>query len=184
MEPTEVVTKTKWSIDPAHSEIGFNVKHLMFSKVRGRFKEFEAQIFTTGDDFMSAKIDIRILAGSIDTSMEQRDQHLRSADFFDAEKFPEIRFIGGGWGVNSDEGLYMLSGELEMRGIIKPVDLHVEFGPRMKDPWGAEKALLNINAKINRKDWGLNYNSVLEAGGVLISEDVWIHCEVQLIKSV
>ena len=183
MEPTRVVTKTKWSIDPAHSEIGFSVKHLMFSKVRGRFKEFEAQIFTTGDDFMSAEIDIRIRAASIDTNMEQRDQHLRSVDFFDSEQFHEIRFTGRDWGANNHEGHHMLSGELQMKGIKKPVNLHVEFGPRMKDPWGVEKALFNINAKINRKDWGLNYNSALETGGVLISEDVWIHCEVQLIKS-
>ena len=184
MEPSEVMTKTKWAIDPAHSEIGFSVKHLMFSKVRGRFKEFDAHIYTKGNDFMSAEIDVRIKSASIDTNIEQRDQHLRSADFFDAEQFQEIRFTGSKLVAGNQEGHYVLYGELAMKEIKKQINLDVEFGPLIKDPFGAEKALFNISGKINRKDWGLNYNAALEAGGVLISEDVWIHCEVQLIKQV
>ena len=184
MESAEVMTKTKWSIDPAHSEIGFRVKHLVFSNVRGSFKEFNASIYTSGDDFLSAEIDVRINSASIDTGIEQRNNHLRSADFFDAEQFREIIFTATMLAAADREGLFALNGELTMKGVKKPIRLDVEFGGLIKDPWGTEKALFSIDGKINRKDWGLNYNATLEAGGVLISEDVWIHCDVQLIKQV
>jgi len=165
METSEVVTKTKWSIDPAHSEIGFKVKHLMFSNVKGRFKDVDASIHTTGDDFSSAEIDVRIKTASVD-----------------AEQFKEISFTDSKVVATDQAGHFTLSGDLTMKGIKRRIDLNVEFGALIKDPWGAEKALFNITGKINRKDWELNYNAVLEAGGVLISEDVWINCEVQLIK--
>ena len=182
MQSTETITKTKWSIDPAHSVIGFRVKHLMFSKVSGSFKEFTANIYTSGDDFQTAEIELRIDPASIDTGIEQRNQHLRSADFFDVEQFKEIVFTAGTLTEANREEHLVLNGELTMKGIGKQIKLDVEFGGVIKDPWGAEKALFSIDGKINRKDWGLNYNAVLEAGGVLISEDVWIHCEVQLVK--
>ena len=184
MESAITMTKTKWSIDPAHSEIGFRVKHLVFSNVRGSFKEFEASVYTAGDDFVTADIDVRINSTSIDTGIEQRNQHLRSADFFDAEKYPEIIFTANSLIAVNTEGHFVIDGELTMRGIKNQIKLDVEFGGLIKDPWGAQKALFSIDGKINRKDWGLNYNTVLEAGGVLISEVVWIHCEVQLIKQV
>jgi polyisoprenoid-binding protein YceI len=182
MEFQEVLTKTKWAIDPAHSEIGFRVKHLVFSNVRGSFKEFDARIDTNGDDFRSAEIVVLIKSASVYTGIEKRDEHLRSADFFDVEQFREISFIANTLIEAEQEGRFVLHGELTMKGIKKQIKLDVELGAIVKDPWGAEKALFNINGKINRKDWGLNYNAVLEAGGVLISEDVWIQCEVQLIK--
>jgi polyisoprenoid-binding protein YceI len=184
MESPEVMTKTKWAIDPAHSEIGFRIKHLMFANVRGSFKEFNASIYTSGNDFTTAEIDVRINAASVYTGIEQRDNHLRSADFFDAEQFGEISFTASMLLAAGGEGHFAVSGELTMKGIKKQIGLDIEFAGIIKDPWGAEKALFSINGKINRKDWGLNYNTVLEAGGVLISEDVWIHCEVQLIKQV
>ena len=184
MESTEVMTKTTWTIDRAHSEIGFKVKHLVFSNVRGRFKEFDASIYTRGDDFKSAEIDVWINPASVDTGIEQRDAHLRSADFFDAEQFKEIRFTASTLAAVDEEGHFVSNGELTMKGTKKPIKLDVEFGAIIKDPWGAEKALFSIEGKINRKDWGLNYNTALETGGVLVSEDVWIHCEVQLIKQV
>lgn len=184
METSEVMTKTKWSIDPAHSEIGFKVKHLMFSNVRGRFNDFDASIYTNGNDFKAAEIDVRIKADSVDTGIEQRDAHLRSADFFDAGQFNELSFTSTSLVAAERAGHFSLFGELTMRGKKKPIILDVEFGAFVKDPWGAEKALFTIDGKINRKDWGLNYNTALEAGGVLVSEDVWIHCEVQLIKQV
>ena len=184
MESAITMTKTKWSIDPAHSEIGFRVKHLVFSNVRGSFKEFDASIYTTGDDFMSAEIDVRINSASIDTRIEQRNHHLRSADFFDTEKYPEIVFTANSMVEADLEGRFILDGDLLMRGIKRQIRLDVEFGGLIKDPWGAQKALFTIDGKINRKDWELNYNTVLETGGVLISEVVWIHCEVQLIKQV
>jgi polyisoprenoid-binding protein YceI len=184
MESSEVMTKTTWTIDRAHSEIGFKVKHLVFSNVRGRFKEFDASIYTRGDDFKSAEIDVWMNPASVDTGIEQRDAHLRSADFFDAEQFKEIRFTASTVDAADKEGHFTLVGELTMKGFTKQINLDVEFGAFVKDPWGAEKALFSIDGKINRKEWGLNYNTVLEKGGVLVSEDVWIHCEVQLIKQV
>ena len=184
MESSEVMTKTKWDIDAAHSEITFKVKHLMFSNVRGRFKEFDSRIYISGDDFRSAEIDLRINPASVDTGIEQRDAHLRSADFFDAEQFKEIIFNAGTLVSTDRDREFVLYGDLTMKGIKKQIKLDVEFGAFIKDPWGAEKVLFSVTGKINRKDWGLNYNAVLEAGGVLISEDVLIQCEVQLIKQV
>ena len=182
METAEAITKTRWDIDTAHSEIGFRVKHLVFSNVRGNFSEFDARIFTNGNDFTSAQIDLSINPASIDTRVEARNQHLRSADFFDTEQYKEIRFISNALLATEQEGRFRLEGELTMKGVKNPITLEAEFGGVIKDPWGKEKALFTVSGKINRKDWGLNYNAALEAGGVLISEDVWIHCETQLIK--
>lgn len=181
METKEVIVKTKWSIDPMHSQIGFKVKHLMFSNVRGTFKEYDASIYTTAEDFMSAEIDFWINPASIDTGDEKRDAHLRSADFFDAESFKEINFTANTH-EKVEKGKYLLFGDLTMKGIKKQVKLNVEFGGVVKDPWGNEKAVFSIEGKINRKDWGLNWNAALETGGVLVSEEIWINCDVQLTK--
>ncbi len=182
METQEVITKTKWMIDPVNSQIGFKVKYLLFSNVGGSFKEFDASIYTTGDDFLSAEIDFWINPASIDTGIEQRDAHLRNEDFFDVEQFKEINFSANTIEEGKEEGQFELYGELTMKGITKQIKLDVEAGGLIRDPWGSEKALFSVNGKINRKDWGLNWNTALEAGGVLVSEDVWINCEVQLIK--
>jgi polyisoprenoid-binding protein YceI len=182
METTEVITKTKWMIDPAHSEIGFKVKYLVFTNVRGSFKEFDASIYTTGEDFMSAEIDFWLNTASIDTGDEKRDAHLKSADFFDVENFKQISFTANTYENVDNDGSYELYGDLTIKGIKKQVKLDVEFGGVVKDPWGNHKAVFNIHGKINRKDWGLNWNAALETGGVLVSEDVWISCEVQLTK--
>jgi polyisoprenoid-binding protein YceI len=181
METTAIDTKTKWVIDTMHSEIGFKVKHLMFSNVRGAFKEFDASIYTTVEDFNTAEIDLWINPASIDTGNGQRDAHLKSADFFDAENFKEINFTGNTFEKDAD-GNFNLYGDLTIKGFKKQIKLNVEFSGVMKDPWGNEKAIFNINGKINRKDWGLNWNAALETGGVLVSEDVWINCEIQLTK--
>jgi polyisoprenoid-binding protein YceI len=182
METTAVLTKTKWGIDPVHSEIGFKVKHLMITYVRGVFKEFDGSIYTTGENFMTAEIDFWINPASIDTGDEKRDAHLKSADFFDVENYKEINFTGNTIEEVDKDGSYELYGDLTIKGIKKQIKLDVEFGGVMKDPWGNHKAGFSINGKINRKDWGLNWNGVLEAGGVLVGEDVWINCEVQLVK--
>lgn len=182
METKDASTKTKWGIDPAHSEIGFKVKHLMIANVRGSFKEFDASIYTTGEDFLTAEIDFWINPASINTGDEKRDAHLKSADFFDVENFKELNFIAGSYENVDKDGSYELYGELTIKGISKKIKLDVEFGGVMKDPWGNHKAVFCINGKINRKDWGLNWNTALETGGVLVSEDVWINCEVELAK--
>jgi polyisoprenoid-binding protein YceI len=184
METTDVKTetKTKWGIDTAHSEIGFRVKHLMVTNVRGTFKEYDASIYTTGKDFMTAEIDMWINPASISTNEEKRDGHLKSGDFFDVEKFKEINFTGNTFEKKDDNGRYALYGELTMKGVKKQIELDVEFGGIVKDPWGNEKAIFSVNGKINRKDWNLGWNAALETGGVLVSEDVWISCELQLVK--
>ncbi len=176
-------TKTKWVIDPVHSEIAFKVKHLMITNVKGVFKEFEASIYTTGDDFMTAEVDFWMDPASVDTGSADRDAHLKGADFFDVENHKEITFTANTYETVDSDGSYELYGDLTIRGITKRVKLDVEFGGVVKDPWGNEKAGFSINGKINRKDWGLNWNAALEAGGLLVSDAVVISCEVQLLKS-
>ena len=182
MQTSEISVKTKWVMDPLHSEIGFKVKHLMFTNVKGSFREYDASIYITNDDFTTAEIDIWIDPASINTHNEQRDAHLKSADFFDVEKFKEINFIGNTFIKLDEEDNYALYGELTMKGIKKQIKLDVEMAGVIKDPFGTEKALFSVRGKINRKDWGLNWNAALETGGVLVSDEVWINCEVQLIK--
>ncbi|MGB3074959.1 MAG: YceI family protein [Chitinophagales bacterium] len=184
MEPTTEVTgvKTKWIIDPAHSEIAFKVKHLMITNVKGVFKEFDASIYTTGEDFMTSEVDFFMSPASVDTGDEKRDEHLKSADFFDVENHKQISFTGDSYEKVDDDGSYELYGNLTIKGITKQIKLDVEFGGVMKDPWGNHKAGFTINGKINRKDWGLTWNAALEAGGVLVSDEIRISCEVQLTK--
>ncbi len=169
---------TKWAIDPSHSEIQFKVKHLMVTNVTGSFNEFTGEVVSKSDDFKNASIKFAAKTASIDTGSEQRDTHLKSADFFDAEKYPELKFESTGF--NGSE----LTGNLTIKDITKPVKLNVEFNGVARDPWGNTKAGFSISGKINRTDWNLNWNAALEAGGVLVSEEVKLVAEVQLLKVV
>jgi polyisoprenoid-binding protein YceI len=175
------MNKTKWDLDPAHSEIGFKVKHLMITNVKGLFKEFNTSVETTGEDFSSAKINFKMNPSSVDTGDVNRDGHLKSPDFFDVEHYKEIAFVGDKL-EKIDSDTFKLYGDLSIKGITKRIGLDVEFGGVMNDPWGNHKAGFTINGKINRKEWGLNWNAGLETGGVLVSDDVRINCEVQLIR--
>jgi len=181
MKTEEILTKVKWGIDPAHSEVSFKVKHLMITNVKGVFKEFDGSIYTTGEDFMTSEVDFFVNPASVDTGDKKRDEHIKSADFFDVEKHKQITFIGNTYEKVNDKN-YKLYGDLTIKGITKQIKLDVEFSGVMIDPWGNEKAGFTINGKINRKDFDLNWNTGLEAGGVLVSEDVNINCEIQLIK--
>ena len=174
--------KTKWTIDPAHSKIGFKVKHLMISNVMGNFRDFEGQVTTNGNDLSTANISFSLNSASVDTEMADRDTHLKSADFFDVGNYPKITFIGSGLKDLGDD-MYELTGNLVIKGVTKKVVLPVELGGLMTDPWGNVKAGFSIGGKINRKEWGLNWNAVLEAGGVLLSDEVKIICDVQLVKA-
>ncbi|WMI70155.1 YceI family protein [Mangrovimonas sp. YM274] len=172
---------TTWVIDPTHSEIGFKVKHLMISNVKGSFTEFEASV--NGDDFFNTPVTATIQAGSISTHNTERDTHLKSADFFDVENHETITFEGKSFNkVDDDE--YKLKGLLTIKGISNEVALNVTYGGTNKDPWGNEKLALEITGKINRKDWELNWNAALETGGVLVGEEVRILAEVQFVKQV
>ena len=179
---TKTATKTKWTLDPTHSEIVFKVRHMMITNVKGEFRKFDASILTDGEDFSkSSLIDLTIDAGSIYTNDDSRDGHLKSEDFFDVEKFPTLTFEGRSLTkVRDDE--YELSGILTIKGVSKDVRLNVEFGGVNKDPWGNEKAGFSLTGKINRKDFGLNWNAALETGGVLVSDEVKISAEVQFVK--
>ncbi|MDQ2719969.1 MAG: YceI family protein [Bacteroidota bacterium] len=176
-------TKTKWIIDPMHSEIAFKVKHLMIVNVKGIFTEYNASIYTTGDDFMTAEVDFWMNPDSLQTKDEKRDAHLRGTDFFDVAHHKEITFTSNTIESVDNDGSYELWGELTIRGITKKIKLDVEFGGAEKDPWGGERAGFTINGKINRKDWELNWNTTLESGGVLVGDTVTISCEVELLKT-
>ncbi len=172
---------TKWSLDPAHSEVVFKVKHMMITNVKGEFREFTSQMNSDGKEFDAESISLTINAESIFTNNADRDAHLKSADFFDAENYKELLFKGTSLQKVEDEN-YKLTGNLTIKGITKPIILDVEFGGINKDPWGNEKAGFSINGKLNRKDWRLTWNAALETGGVLVSEEVKISAEVQFVK--
>lgn len=172
---------TKWALDPTHSEIVFKVKHLMITNVKGEFRKFSAAITSAGNDFSKATVVANIDASSVFTNNDDRDGHLKGADFFDVENHKELAFEGNSFTKLDDEN-YQLKGNLTIKGVTKEVTFDVEFGGINKDPWGNEKAGFSLSGKINRKEWGLNWNAALETGGVLVSDDVKINAEVQFVK--
>lgn len=172
---------TKWVVDPVHSEIQFKVKHLMITTVTGYFRKYEIQVETEGDDFTSAStIVFTADIDSIDTNNAQRDTHLKSADFFDAGNHKQLIFTGQKYQKSGDE--YQLTGDLSIRGITKPLILNVEFSGIVVDPYGQTKAGFTIDGKVSRKEFGLQWNAVTEAGQVVVSDEIKIHCEIQLVK--
>lgn len=173
----------KWGIDPAHSEMGFKIKHLMITNVKGYFDSFDGTIETEDDeDFSKAKIEINIKATSVATGNQDRDVHIRSADFFDVEKYPLITFVGTRSENVDHDGSYELYGNLTIKDVTKEIKLDIEFGGVMKDPWGNHKAGITANGKFNRGDFGLVWNAALETGGVMLSDEVRISCDVQLVR--
>lgn len=172
---------TKWNLDQAHSELSFKVKHLMISTVTGTFDKFNAQVESSSDDFTDAKISFSAEIGSVNTNSEQRDGHLKSPDFFDAEKYPSMNFVSSSVAKKSDGGL-LVKGNLTIKDVTKEVEFTADFGGVAKDPWGNSKAGFSIDFKINRENFGLTWNAALEAGGVMVSTDVRILAEIQLIK--
>ena len=171
----------QWKIDPAHSEIQFKVKHLMITTVTGYFKTFDLVVETDTDDFNTAKkIEFTADIDSIDTNNIQRDTHLKSADFFDAENHKQLKFVGKKFESNGDEAI--LDGDLTIRGVTKPLTVKVELGGTVVDPYGQHKAGFTVSAKISRKEFGLVWNAVTEAGQVVVSDDIKILAEIQLVK--
>jgi polyisoprenoid-binding protein YceI len=172
---------TKWAIDAAHSEIGFKVKHLMITNVAGKFDKFEGTVENNGDDFSNAKINFTAEIASVNTGQPQRDGHLQSPDFFDAAKFPQLKFTSTGFEKASDDK-YVLTGDLTIRDVSKPIKLDVEFSGIAVDPRNNTKAGFSATGKINRTDFGLTFNAPLETGGVVLSEEVKLNIEAQLLK--
>ena len=176
----KMINQTKWSIDQAHTDITFKVRHLMIAHVKGTFTTFDASIYTTSNDFTTAEIDLWIDTSSISTGDVKRDVHLKSMDFFDVVNHKQITFVSSTIGKADAVGNHELWGELTMIGIKQNIRLDVEFGGIVKDPWGNERAGFTVTGKINRRDWGLVWNSTVEAGGVMVSEDIDISCEIEL----
>lgn len=172
---------SKWTVDPTHSEVQFKVKHLMITNVTGNFTEFNANATTEGEDFSTAQLEFSAPIESISTKNAQRDGHLKSGDFFDAEKYPELTFKSTKI-EKVDDDTYSVYGDFQIKGITKEAKLNVELGGITKDPYGNTKAGLSISGKINRNDYGLTWNTALETGGVMVSEDVRLNAEIQLVK--
>ena len=176
------MAKVKWALDPTHSEVQFKVRHLMITNVTGQFNDFSVDVETEDEDFMTATAVFTAQVESVTTGNEQRDQHLKSADFFDASNFPQLKFKATHYEEVDHDGSYELYGDLTIRNITNSVRLEVEFGGIIKDPWGNTRAGFTINGKINRKDFGLAWHAVTETGGLVASDDVRIHCNLELIR--
>lgn len=174
-------TLTKWTIDSTHSEITFKVKHLVISTVTGKFTSFDAALETSGDDFEGADISFEADINSIDTGNGDRDAHLKSDDFFNAAEHPKLTFKSSSFEKTGD-GEYKLSGNLTIRGNTQPVVLDVEYGGTVTDPYGNVKAGFEVSGKINRKEFGLTWSAVTEAGSVVVSDEVKLNLNVQFVK--
>jgi len=173
--------KTKWVIDPAHTEIQFKVKHLVISTVTGSFEKFEGSMQTTEEDFSDAEVLFTADVNSVNTNMPDRDAHLKSAEFFDGANHPKLTFRSKKI-MKQKSNVYELTGDLTLKGITREIILDVSFGGIMKDPYGNIKAGFQITGKLNRMDFDLKWNVVTEAGGLVVSEDVTIIVNAELIK--
>jgi polyisoprenoid-binding protein YceI len=171
---------TKWKLDPIHSELGFRIKHLMITNVSGSFSKFHIEGETKGEDFSTAKIKLTADMDSIHTNNEQRDAHLRNADFFETEQHPKMIFESTSV-EKVDAENFRVSGNLTLKSISHPVVLNVEFGGLTKDPWGGERAGFTVSGKIKRSDWGIRFG-LLDGGSAMLADEVKIHSEVQLVK--
>ncbi|MBL7923163.1 MAG: YceI family protein [Bacteroidia bacterium] len=174
------MNKINWALDPSHSEVGFKVKHLMITNVSGSFSTFNAEVSASDETFNDADITFTADIDSISTNDANRDGHLKSADFFDVANHPHLTIKASGLPGSGESR--KLHGTMTLHGVSQPVALDVEFGGVTKDPWGNMKAGFSLNGKINRKDFGLNWNSALETGGVLLGDEVKLHAEIQLVK--
>lgn len=176
-----MATSTKWVLDPMHSEVQFKVKHLVISTVSGFFKSFEGELVTDNDNFEDAEINFSLDVNSIDTKQTDRDEHLKSADFFDAATYPKITFKSTSIKKVGDDD-YKLVGELTIKNITKQVTLDVEFGGSTDDFYGNTKAGFELTGKINRKDFGLTWDGITEAGSIVVGEDIKLNINVQFAK--
>lgn len=167
---------TKWNLDQSHSEITFKVKHMMISNVKGEFTDFDVQLESSDDAFQNANVSATINTNSITTNNADRDAHLKGEDFFNVEKNPTITFKTNSLNDN-------ITGEITINGVTKPINLNVDFGGVNVDPWGNTKAGFSFDGKIKRSDFNLNWNSALETGGVLVSDDVKISGDLQFVKA-
>lgn len=172
---------SKWALDPTHSSVDFSIKHMMFSKVKGSFTSFDAVIEADPEDLTSAKIEFTIDLNSVFTNNTDRDNHLRSADFFDVENHPKITFVAKSI-KKTDDNEYAVTGDFTLHGVTRTETFEVEFEGAGKDPWGNEKAGFSVKGALKRSDYGLTYNAALEAGGFLIGDEVKVSLQIQAAK--
>ena len=175
--------RTKWSIDPNHTTIGFTVIHLMISGVKGCFGVFEGNIYTKGKDFSTAEAEFWIAAASLDTGLKARDEHLVSVDFLDTAHYPQIHFISESITSARVDCNHKLWGSLTIKGISKNICLNLAFGGIQNDHEGNQKAGFTLTGTINRSDWGMTWNKAIDTGGLLVGEEIFIACDIELIKS-
>ncbi len=168
-----------WTIDPTHTAIEFEAKHLMIAKVKGRFAEFDGAL-TVADDPTQSVVSVTIKAASIDTRTEQRDEHLRSPDFLEVDKYPEIAFVSTSL-EHEDGDDWRINGDLTIHGVTKPVTLKTEYEGQAGDPWGGQRVAFSAETKIDREDWGLTWNQALEAGGWLVGKEIKLKLEVEAV---
>ncbi|MDO7886051.1 YceI family protein [Hymenobacter cheonanensis] len=172
---------TKWVLDPMHSEVQFKIKHLVISTVTGSFKKFAGTAQTEGDDFDNGQVEFSLEVDSIDTNQEQRDAHLKAEDFFNAAQYPQIKFQSTSF-TKAGGSDYKLTGDLTIRDVTKPVTLEVEYGGTAVDFYGNTKAGFEVTGKINRKDYGLSWGGITEAGAIVLGDDVRLLINVQFAK--
>jgi polyisoprenoid-binding protein YceI len=175
-------TKTQWKLDPTHTLVEFSAKHLMITTVKGRIADVEGTIDIDENDPSKSTVEATLNAGSIDTRTDQRDTHLRSADFLDVEKFPQIKFRSTR--IDGDREEFKLTGDLTIRDVTKPITLDVRFEGQQKDPWGGERVGFRANGKFDRRDFGLTWNMILETGGLTVGNDIKVAIEVEAVKVV
>lgn len=173
--------ETTWKVDNAHSEVGFKVKHMMITNVSGSFETFDAVVSISGDDFSTAQFNFSADIESITTGVGDRDAHLKSDDFFNAEAFPQLTFASSSVKFNGDEDV-VIEGEMTIRDITKPIVLQAEFGGIVVDPYGQTKAGLTVTGKIKRSEFGLKWNAITEAGSIVVSDEIRLNVELQFIK--
>jgi polyisoprenoid-binding protein YceI len=176
------MAKVKWVMDPTHSEVTFKIRHMVISNVSGSFTKFSVDAETEEDDFTTAKVNFSADVDSVTTGNEQRDGHLKTDDFFNGAQYPQIKFTATKYENVDSDGSYELYGDLTIRDVTKKVKFDVEFGGVIKDPWGNTRAGFSVNGKINRKEFGLKWHAVTEAGGLVAGDDVNIHCNFELIR--
>lgn len=172
-----------WQIDPTHTEIGFRGKHMLISTVKGKFPQYNGEFAIDATDLTNSRGTIRIVAASLDSGFGQRDDHLRSADFFDVEHYPEIVFKTTGIEPNGEEDGYRITGELTIRDVTRPVVFKAEAGGPLTDPWGGKRVALSAEAVINRKEWGLEWNLPLRTEGMLVSDKITLSIDAELVKA-
>lgn len=176
-----IQAQTAWKIDEAHSKVQFSVSHMVISDVTGQFRKFDGSITSAGDDFSKGRVEMTMQVASINTDNEKRDEHLKSADFFDAQKYPEIKFVGKS--LKKVKGnKYKLTGNFTMKGVTRPITLDVIYGGVIKDPYGRVRSGFKVSGTINRFDYNLKWNNMLETGGAVVGKDVNLVCNIELVR--